>query len=78
MFSFQRLQEFITTPFPCALNNTRSDKTPTSVHQLRPGDIDVVGAIGDSLSAGYGLTATTIPQFLLENRGIAFSGGNYY
>ncbi|VVC93573.1 unnamed protein product [Leptidea sinapis] len=44
------------TPFPCEATTTwgRSKQVPTSVHQLRPGDIDVVAAIGDSLVAGSG------------------------
>lgn len=65
-------------PFPCNINNTRSEKRPTSVHKLRPGDIDVVGAIGDSLTAGYGLLATNPLQVLLENRGISFSIGELF
>lgn len=30
----------------------RSDSIPNSVHQLRPGDIDIIAAMGDSLTAG--------------------------
>jgi phospholipase B1, membrane-associated len=45
-----------TTPFPCKEQfrrvPPRSPSPPTSVHRLRPGDIDVVAAIGDSLVAG--------------------------
>ncbi|XP_017773375.1 PREDICTED: phospholipase B1, membrane-associated-like [Nicrophorus vespilloides] len=62
-------------PFPCDLRGARSAVRPKSVHQLRPGDIDVVGAIGDSLTAGFGLLATTLPQVFLENRGLSFSIG---
>ncbi|XP_018318542.1 phospholipase B1, membrane-associated-like [Agrilus planipennis] len=62
-------------PFPCPLNNTRSQKRPVSVHALRPGDIDVIGAMGDSLTAGFGLTATNLLSLLIENRGMSFSGG---
>ncbi|XP_049820402.1 phospholipase B1, membrane-associated isoform X2 [Aethina tumida] len=63
------------TPFFCPLNNTRSKTRPTSVHQLRPGDIDVIGAIGDSLSVGVGLTATKISQVYYPNRGLSPTAG---
>ncbi|XP_037818412.1 phospholipase B1, membrane-associated-like isoform X1 [Lucilia sericata] len=61
--------------FPCKLNNTRSREPPKSVHKLRPGDIDIVGAIGDSLSAGNGIISEQIIHIAMEFRGLAFSGG---
>ncbi|KAF5299457.1 hypothetical protein FQR65_LT01037 [Abscondita terminalis] len=62
-------------PFPCDVTIGRSKIRPTTVHALRPGDIDVIGAIGDSLTAGNGLIATDIIQTTLQNRGLSFSGG---
>ncbi|XP_068085160.1 phospholipase B1, membrane-associated-like [Anabrus simplex] len=62
-------------PFPCSTDNSRSQSRPTSVHQLRPGDIDVVGAIGDSLTAGNGIEALNMFQVFVENRGSAWSIG---
>ncbi|KAL7740716.1 hypothetical protein ACLKA6_000080 [Drosophila palustris] len=62
-------------PFPCPLNNTRSRIAPTSVERLRPGDIDIIAAIGDSLSAGNGIMSATAFDMLNEFRGLAFSGG---
>lgn len=64
-------------PYPCPNRNLwRSEKSPKSVHELRPGDIDVVAAIGDSLTAGNGgLTNTVIDSYLNENRGISWSIG---
>ncbi|KAI9589407.1 phospholipase B1, membrane-associated-like [Glossina fuscipes] len=53
----------------------RSLQIPNSVHRLRPGDIDIVGAIGDSLTAGNGILATNILQVSTENRGKSWSGG---
>lgn len=50
----------------------RSKVIPKSVHQLRPGDIDVVGAIGDSLTAGNGAFALDVLQVLLEGRGVSW------
>ncbi|XP_018318544.1 phospholipase B1, membrane-associated [Agrilus planipennis] len=64
-----------TVPFSCPLNNTRSPERPTNVNKLRPGDIDVIGAMGDSLTAGFGLLATNLVSVLFENRGLSFSGG---
>lgn len=53
----------------------RSETPPTSVHCLRPGDIDVIGALGDSLTAGNGIMANNILQIIVENRGVSWSIG---
>ncbi len=37
----------------------RSSAKPTSVHQLKPGDIDVMGALGDSITVSF-LTSISI------------------
>uniref|UniRef100_A0A1I8JHV6 Triacylglycerol lipase n=1 Tax=Macrostomum lignano TaxID=282301 RepID=A0A1I8JHV6_9PLAT len=60
-------------PFSCQLD--RSPSRPTSVHRLRPGDIDVIGAMGDSLTAANGALATSILGLLTEYRGYAWSIG---
>ncbi|XP_059475799.1 phospholipase B1, membrane-associated-like [Neocloeon triangulifer] len=63
-------------PFPC--NETakyRSASKPISVHQLMPGDIDVIAAMGDSLTAGFGASATIQWQVPIENRGLVWSIG---
>lgn len=72
-----RLQPQISAnkPFPCALNNTRSAETPSSVHRLRPGDIDVIGAMGDSITAGTAMMSKTFPQLFIEFRGQTVLGG---
>lgn len=61
--------------FPCDLSIAKSATVPNSVHKLRPGDIQVIGALGDSLTAGFGLTATNLLGVALEDRGISFSIG---
>ena len=64
--------------FPCSLAHTsgrRSMKRPNSVHKLRPGDIQVIGNLGDSLSAGTGAMARSALQIAIEYRGVAWSGG---
>ncbi|XP_047116122.1 phospholipase B1, membrane-associated-like [Schistocerca piceifrons] len=62
-------------PFPCDTRLGRSPSPPDSVHRLRPGDIDVIAALGDSLTAGNGILAANIMQVLAENRGASWSIG---
>ncbi|XP_017046497.1 phospholipase B1, membrane-associated [Drosophila ficusphila] len=62
-------------PFFCPTNNTRSSDPPTSVERLRPGDIDIIAAFGDSLSAGNGILSNNFIDMINEFRGLAFSGG---
>ncbi|KAM3594481.1 uncharacterized protein V6R79_008609 [Siganus canaliculatus] len=60
--------------FTC-VDTAPSDTVPTSVHKLRPGDIKVVGAVGDSLTAGFGAKATNILELRTESRGVSWSIG---
>ncbi|XP_026276561.1 phospholipase B1, membrane-associated-like [Frankliniella occidentalis] len=65
-------------PFPCnasAVSFGRSRTTPTSVHRLRPGDIAVVGAMGDSLVAGNGALEEFALGTLIEYRGVSWCAG---
>lgn len=55
--------------FFCDTSDGRSKIVPSSVHKLRPGDIDVIGAIGDSLTAANGVFAQDELQVALEGRG---------
>lgn len=61
----------------CDINGParRSSVRPTSVHKLRVGDIDVIGAMGDSLTAANGAFATNVFQSLTEDRAVSWSGG---
>ncbi|XP_053315060.1 phospholipase B1, membrane-associated [Spea bombifrons] len=52
-----------------------SPQIPTSVHKLRPADIKVVAALGDSLTAAFGANATSLADFANEWRGISWSIG---
>ncbi|XP_063697968.1 phospholipase B1, membrane-associated-like [Culicoides brevitarsis] len=66
----------VSEPFFCDLSIPwRSRKVPTSVHKLRPGDIDVIAAMGDSLTTGNGAMATNILQILFTNKKMSWSGG---
>ncbi|XP_065222849.1 phospholipase B1, membrane-associated-like [Planococcus citri] len=69
----QKVQKIIddNVPFPCDLSLARSPEKPSSVHTLRPGDIDVVAALGDSLTAGNGALALSTQHVMVENRGLA-------
>ena len=60
--------------FPCQIP-TPSNYTTTSVHRLRPSDIRVIGALGDSLTAGFEALAVTIYTNPLDYRGVSWSGG---
>ncbi|XP_038074942.1 phospholipase B1, membrane-associated-like [Patiria miniata] len=60
--------------FPCQILPP-SESPPNSVHMLRPADINVIGAIGDSLTAANGGGACSVPQVLFEYRGKSFSHG---
>lgn len=64
-------------PFFCDVNGpgARSQKVPKSVHELRPGDIDIIGAIGDSLTASNGAFAIDPLQVLLEGKGVSWAIG---
>ncbi|XP_014485906.1 PREDICTED: phospholipase B1, membrane-associated-like isoform X2 [Dinoponera quadriceps] len=62
-------------PFPCNVTGGRSQEVPDSVHKLRPGDIDVIAAMGDSLTAGAGIFANNLFQIIVENRGVTALGG---
>lgn len=52
-----------------------SEQIPTSVHRLLPGDIKVVAALGDSLTAAFGAKAGSILSIFTEYRGVSWSIG---
>jgi len=60
-------------PFTCPIIGP-SPSRPTSVHALRPGDINVVAALGDSLTAGRGAAGGVI-ALLVDYRGLSWSIG---
>ncbi|KAF4533427.1 hypothetical protein B566_EDAN001152 [Ephemera danica] len=55
--------------FMCDTSKARSPEPPTTVHQLRAGDIDVIAAMGDSLSSGNGPMAPDVARLILNHRG---------
>ncbi|KAM8725846.1 phospholipase B1, membrane-associated-like [Acanthopagrus schlegelii] len=70
------LHPFTGTEMPCE-DLSPSPSTPTSVHELRPGDIKVVAAVGDSLTAGNGIASSpnNILDVLSQYRGLSWSIG---
>ncbi|PSN51394.1 hypothetical protein C0J52_04439 [Blattella germanica] len=80
-FFNDKFQEHIleSRDFPCPTGpdtpGARSPTRPTSVHELRPADIDVIGAMGDSLSAANGAAAANLVEVYIENRGMSWSIG---
>ncbi|XP_070285022.1 phospholipase B1, membrane-associated [Myotis yumanensis] len=58
-------------------DTTPSDSPPTSVHALRPADIRVVAALGDSLTAGNGIGSKPddLPDVTTQYRGLSYSSG---
>jgi phospholipase B1 len=65
--------EPISVAFSC--NVTSSPSNPSSVHALRPSDIRVVGAIGDSMTAGFGAEATSLLNLIGDWRGDSWNMG---
>ncbi|XP_033633251.1 phospholipase B1, membrane-associated-like [Asterias rubens] len=59
--------------FDCSI--TSSNDVPSSVHKLRPGDVAVIGAFGDSITAGNGALACTLLEVFIEYRGTSWSIG---
>lgn len=52
-----------------------SPTIPSSVHKLRPADVKVVAAVGDSITAGFGESATNVLNLVGEWRGRSWSIG---
>ncbi|KAJ6666858.1 hypothetical protein lerEdw1_018860 [Lerista edwardsae] len=66
------------TIIPCSVRDP-SDTIPASVHNLRPADIKIIGALGDSLTAGNGAGSSPndVLDVLTQYRGLSWSvGGN--
>ncbi|CAH1405806.1 unnamed protein product [Nezara viridula] len=59
--------------FPCSLK--KSSKVPDRVDRLRPGDVAVVAAMGDSLIAGNGALENNALGSFIESRGVSWAAG---
>lgn len=65
----------LSTKFPCRVDGFKSKKLPKSVHQLRPGDIDIIAAVGDSLTSATAANSVGLWEVLVENRGLSWCIG---
>jgi hypothetical protein len=54
--------------FDCDTTGLTSKSTPRSVHALKPGDIQAVGAIGDSLTVKFGEVYFELNVVLVVNK----------
>ncbi|CAH1797469.1 unnamed protein product [Owenia fusiformis] len=59
--------------FNCQVD--RTPRTPSSVHELRPQDINVIAALGDSITAGMAAGAESMLEIMGEWRGHSWSIG---
>ena len=59
--------------FPCKPFN--STTKPASVHRLKPSDVDVVAALGDSITAAFGTKSSDLLTLFVEFRGVSWSIG---
>ncbi|EDW03078.1 GH11043 [Drosophila grimshawi] len=63
--------------FPCDLSEGRSAERPTLISQLRPGDIDIVAAFGDSGNSGTGIMSLGPLDAYVDYRGYSYLGGGF-
>uniref|UniRef100_A0A6B2LLB3 Triacylglycerol lipase n=1 Tax=Arcella intermedia TaxID=1963864 RepID=A0A6B2LLB3_9EUKA len=61
-------------PFNCTPTG-RSPQKPTDARDLLPADIDIIMAMGDSLTAGFGADSTHLFNLFVDYRGSSFSVG---
>ncbi|POI35882.1 hypothetical protein CIB84_000366, partial [Bambusicola thoracicus] len=52
-----------------------SSPSPTSVHSLKPADVKIIAALGDSLTAGTGIASYSLMDLATQFRGLSWSIG---
>ncbi|VDO55551.1 unnamed protein product [Haemonchus placei] len=76
MFSNAILPDIGVSDYSCPPELMRKSKTiPTNVNSVRPADIKLVMALGDSLTAANGAGAEDPVGVILQYRGLAFQAG---
>ena len=73
--SATRSSTYSTGRFLCQIQKPDREGRPNSVHELSPYDVEVIGAIGDSLTAANGAKAKTVIGVMTEDRGVSWSIG---
>ncbi|CAB3410477.1 unnamed protein product [Caenorhabditis bovis] len=72
----QQLPDFSVPDFSCPEELMRkSAAVPNNVNAVRPADIKIIMALGDSLTAGNGAAATELSDVKLQYRGLSFGAG---
>lgn len=61
--------------FNCSTKLPTGYKKAKTVHKLTPFDADLVGALGDSITAGFGALSLDLIHMFTEYRGISWSAG---
>ncbi len=62
--------------FPCRKNQLFNIlPKPKSVHRLRPNNIEVIAAMGDSITSANGAKATNLSMVSIQDRGVSWSIG---
>ncbi|CAI4233321.1 unnamed protein product [Auanema sp. JU1783] len=77
--SYGKLANFGVPNYSCSDDVMKpSKKVPTNVNSVRPADIKVVMALGDSITAANGAGAEDPVAVILQYRGLAFQAGGDY
>ncbi|KAL2098467.1 hypothetical protein ACEWY4_004947 [Coilia grayii] len=71
-----RVGEFRNAPFQCP-DMSPSPSVPTSVERVKAADIKVIAALGDSLTSGVALNASSILEIPIEYRHLSWSIGGH-
>ena len=69
------MDRHVVPEFNCSITPFHPHLKATSVHRLTPFDVDIVAAMGDSLTAGFGALSWTLLDLFVEYRGISWSIG---
>lgn len=59
--------------FPCELFHDHTN--PKSVHRLKPSDVDLIAAMGDSITAAFAAKSRNVLEIFVEFRGVSWSAG---
>lgn len=76
--NYQLLATLRKKHFACSTKDTRSFIKPQTVHNLKPGDFDVIAALGDDYTSGFGAKATILNDMMQSERGVSWSAGAEY
>ena len=61
--------------FNCSTQPPNGFKQAKTVHELTPFDVELIGGLGDSITAAFGALSFTLIDLFIEFRGISWSVG---